>query len=183
MRRLARHLFTLCAAASLLLGAAACALWVRSHWRADVVHVRGDVWWAYLQAGGGRMRAGAWRVADHDPGPDRPGQRVMYGAHPYAEVAPVLASYESSAARRAHVAGFQYLDLRNQFPSYREAAIPLWSVVLVLSLQAAAALRHARRRRRRALLGLCRRCGYDLRATPGRCPECGAVSAPVEGTP
>jgi len=34
----------------------------------------------------------------------------------------------------------------------------------------------------RASRGLCTSCGYDLRATPGRCPECGAVPSVLATT-
>ena len=55
--------------------------------------------------------------------------------------------------------------------------IPYWFLILLTSiLPALFAFRthRARVREKRSHLGLCQTCGYDLRATPDRCPECGS---------
>lgn len=64
---------------------------------------------------------------------------------------------------------------RSQTHSRRICTVPCWAVTVALGIAPISRLllhlrTHARRR------GRCRSCGYDLRATPDRCPECGAVS-------
>jgi hypothetical protein len=49
-----------------------------------------------------------------------------------------------------------------------------WSFVVIGAGGVILYRRLARRRLMR--MGCCRSCGYDLRATPHRCPECGAVA-------
>jgi hypothetical protein len=59
-------------------------------------------------------------------------------------------------------------------------AIPLWCPLLltaILPLARTPALVRRINVRQRRNRGHCTRCGYDLRATPDRCPECGAMSS------
>jgi hypothetical protein len=53
------------------------------------------------------------------------------------------------------------------------------TVILPASWLLGGSLRSSRLQSRRKR-GLCLACGYDLRATPGRCPECGAVPPAVK---
>jgi hypothetical protein len=76
-------------------------------------------------------------------------------------------------------------------PSYasvgRGAMLPMWLPFLLLFAgPGASAFRSWRRRRRgeaRRAAARCTACGYDLRATPERCPECGAAPQPPHNPP
>jgi hypothetical protein len=85
-------------------------------------------------------------------------------------------------------AGFQFLayaagDPQTFYGRAHVLVFPYWAFILVLTVPLMMALRSEYRslvRNRRLRDGLCINCGYDLRASPERCPECGleAPSAP-----
>ena len=61
--------------------------------------------------------------------------------------------------------------------------VEYWLPAVLLGLPPAAWVDRWRRLRRRAAVraaGRCGGCGYDLRASPDRCPECGAAAGPAD---
>jgi hypothetical protein len=53
--------------------------------------------------------------------------------------------------------------------------LPYWLIALLAAIAPAVWLVKFARARRRVQSGHCPTCGYDLRASPDRCPECGAI--------
>jgi hypothetical protein len=61
------------------------------------------------------------------------------------------------------------------------AWFPLWVPMVALGLWPLAEAFRRQRSRKRRSLGHCSHCGYDLRASRKRCPECGTVIAKAIG--
>jgi hypothetical protein len=165
MRRLfVRHLFTLCWTLSLLLFVAACAMWARSLWKGDVV-----VWTGrhslVLRSERGLVRT---NVSLAEPGEPR-GFRHDSWSH-----APGYSAWRWLGSRWWDRMGFgHYVGGSQSGGRIDQYVFPYYAVVALTALLPGFVLTRwlCARRRRRA--GLCRRCGYDLRASPQRCPECG----------
>jgi hypothetical protein len=79
---------------------------------------------------------------------------------------------EAKPGKEKEVAAFlkKGLQLANHEPS-----TPLWFVALLASAWPIYRVWRDRQRRRRSREGLCPACGYNARATPERCPECGVA--------
>lgn len=78
----------------------------------------------------------------------------------------------------AYRTGFRHYLRLPPSPVYG-MAVPHWFVGALLAAgltRSAARWRRGREAARRAAAGLCAACGYDLRFTPDRCPECGSIA-------
>ena len=77
--------------------------------------------------------------------------------------------------------GFEWIDQHSADSPHRwrMARIPAWPA-LAIAIAPTAFLLPRWRKQLRTLKGLCAGCGYNLRATPDRCPECGLRTRVVD---
>ena len=168
MRRLARHLFTFCSAASLVLLVAVCVLWARSYWRGDAVSWGTPAGRAGVESVRGRLIVGRLAVPPAALA-NIPRGRVITSAPADEAAAAVLEpgwSFATVQTSRVRTPGMTAEDVR----------IPYWLLAVATGVLPAWWLRRRARARRVRLLGPCPSCGYVLRASPQRCPECGAAA-------
>ena len=178
-----RRLFTLASAASLVLCVAVCALWARSFWAGDWVEWRKPTTAGFIGADRGTARA----ILHVGNLPGSPNDSFDLRFRSYALGNPVdPLKYLPTAPKASRFvwygAGVAWLH----YPPVRRskgilAVLPLWLPALASAVLPSAWLaswwRQRRRTRRADGAMSCAACGYDLRASPGRCPECGATAA------
>jgi hypothetical protein len=58
---------------------------------------------------------------------------------------------------------------------HRLVVVPYWALCAPFAIAPVGWAVNRMRRRQRFGAGRCTKCGYDLRATPAKCPECGAA--------
>jgi hypothetical protein len=192
------RLLNLLTALSLLLCLSAAGLWARSYFRGD------RVLWASVDDSPGQITYRHWQFTSlcgqlhwegdtlvvTDPTKLPAVRANLAGVRPVSyqdERAGFAVGYDRSFLNSLafHIGGTYSTPIP---PTDRRtisfAAVPLWAPALAGAALPAVRLWRRRRaeRRRRAANRLCVRCGYDLRASPERCPECGTM-APAPPAP
>ena len=162
-----RRLLNLLTIVSLLLCVAACALWMRSYWSYDILFAGGSTVFAELHSAKGGVtwigqwesdaRRNAWVRVTSFPAANHGDQGLLeFGGSSQRSKAPPV-TWRALAAWAPH-----------------------WAVAGAAgALPTRRMLARRRRSRRAPAHTTCDQCGYDLRATPDTCPECGAAAKPA----
>jgi hypothetical protein len=166
---MARRLLNLLTAVSLLLCVAVCVLWVRGRRVADAF--RGSHW-AAISCFDGIVVAWGHGSDVHGYRPEGWGYSED---DPSEAVEGLMAVSVAGARSRWHVPGLFFERSVGSSGVASLMGVTSWLLALVLGILPAVWV--VRRFRRRRHSGLCPSCGYDLRATPDRCPECGSTAS------
>ncbi|MDB5173601.1 MAG: hypothetical protein JWN51_2374 [Phycisphaerales bacterium] len=180
-----RRLFTLLSALSLLLFVGTCGLWVRSYGRCDVLWMERSHRFRLASERGKIEISTASKFSTEDNywskiHRERPSP---YSAnwtftHFSSEVASrrIISTFDFELHH--HEPGLPIGDAGWNISDYQiisSARVPFWFCAIAESLIPSVWLWRVVRDPRARQRGSCRVCGYDLRATPDRCPECGTV--------
>src|SRR4051794_28508084 len=176
-----RKLFTVLASASAVLCIALGVLCVRSYWVSDT-------WERDVPGGGvGRVGVGSGRGRGlwvRISSPATAG--VTFDRAPGYHAIKLASATMGTGPATWSFAGFRWSNV--QFTLARSSptivmqdfTVPDWALVFATGALPALWLLARWRQGRRTTSGCCPSCRYHLRATPNRCPECGAVPA-MEG--
>ena len=174
MRRVRRIIFNGLTALSLLLCVATAGLWVRSYRCTDVVWRVGKDWDTWSVS----SRWGAVTIGHREY--NGLGIKVDYGWRGYCGPAhnapPGLVRWHfcgfSGSGLAGSSAGSYPFTFKDEYIS-----VPFWFLILLSTIPTLLHVGRARKLRHWRRVGRCMTCGYDLRATPERCPECGRVAS------
>ena len=162
-----RRFFTAFAAISLVICMLTTALWVRSYYFLDAIDwstSRGRAGFSTTQ---GHIAYGAVTLTPAYRGTVIQGLSYRSTAVGYGFSLSIMRPWWTSWT------GFALAQVRQSSFSAWDLRVPFW---LPLLLSAIAPVLWCRRRHRYPP-GTCQQCGYDLRASPDRCPECGTIVA------
>jgi hypothetical protein len=170
-RLVKRVFFNFVAVIALLIGLCSAAMWIHSYFASMIIKFGnsfahdGTPQTTYLSSQQGKMYVTYLRWD---------GRPLYVISPPWLEFRPLVAGSEKY---RYSFLGFGYrpyeADPVKASFGWSGIRLPYW---LPVGVAAAFVVIWIRRRFRRFGPGQCRKCGYDLRATPERCPECGTVS-------
>jgi hypothetical protein len=185
-QRTVRRLFTISSAISLLFFVIAGVLWVRSYWRQDILswnrltsrhELRPDpdisyywYWHSWYSSDSGMAAKGCFVLDSCEY------EFLSTDSFPRWEYRSPPNPWDPRAGSRSLWGrlGFRYDTGTDLFIGpYSMISVPCWIVAALLSGLPAVWVVSLLRNRSRRQAGHCRRCGYDLRASRDRCPECG----------
>jgi hypothetical protein len=202
MRRFARYGFTVFALISLAIGIAAfafllCGLayragdrWIWLHERLDGVSGICTIWQGVAMFSSGTIEIDVAHTTDwrHKAAPsyqDSFFSHDMLGRIAKFDALPLRPGVKNAIFFYAAGLGLKIAieRLPNVAGTSWEVRVPLWLVVVICMVAPAIwewRYRMGLSRLFRVRRGLCAVCGYDLRASSGRCPECGSAIGAVD---